>query len=111
MAQIPFATFIYILLLPFLVLGDVMGENEEDKKKKFCDLFIANHLLDKKNGIVAQWAELEYTRIFNKQVWWKLERLLSTPPLARDWAYGYTPTLDNYSETLLVRRGSERILS
>jgi len=99
--QIPFAIFVYVLLLPFLLLHDVIGETEKDKKNKISTSFVTHHLLDKKNSaIVSQWAELEYTRMFNKQDWWKLERLLSIPPLARDWAYGYTPTLDNYSEDL-----------
>jgi len=31
---------------------------------------------------------------------WKISNLFLIPPLARDWAVGFTPTLDEYTEDL-----------
>ncbi|MDO8609397.1 MAG: AAA family ATPase [bacterium] len=48
----------------------------------------------------TQWFESHYKSNITKSKWWKLCNLFIIPPLARDWAVGYTPNLDSFSTDL-----------
>ena len=63
--------------------------------------FISTHLLKfENNNEVENWFESYYQKHLHKKAWWKLQNLLSIPPLARDWAVGYTPLIDEFTEDL-----------
>jgi ATP-dependent Clp protease ATP-binding subunit ClpC len=49
---------------------------------------------------VSAWIELELDTQEKKRRFWTLEHLLRMPGLAKDWAYGYTNTLDKFSYDL-----------
>ena len=45
---------------------------------------------------VEEWFENLYAHQYHTQKCGKLQNLMETQPLARDWSVGYTPTLDEY---------------
>ena len=84
------------LLLPYFVIGYLSksGASSYEKEKKE---FIAAHALsDSEKNVVGEWFDKIYYPQ-KKERRWRKERLFSIPPLARDWAAGYTPTLDKYA--------------
>ena len=108
-----FITILYVISLPFLIVIFFLfylplkiiifpfEEKEETKKQKLKEKFLKTHLLEEKNkSLVEAWFEDFYQRHFQKKRWWKLNNLFSYPPLARDWTFGYTPNLDQYSLSL-----------
>ncbi|MBI4009116.1 ATP-dependent Clp protease ATP-binding subunit [Candidatus Roizmanbacteria bacterium] len=98
---VPFACILYILLLPFLFLESQFGKTEEEKKELSRLKFLGFHLLNQENySQVASWFELYYSQYVLKMKWWKKTHLFSLPPLARDWAVGFTPRLDEYGQDL-----------
>ncbi|PIY69465.1 hypothetical protein COY90_00510 [Candidatus Roizmanbacteria bacterium CG_4_10_14_0_8_um_filter_39_9] len=98
---LPFIALIFFILLPLKLMLYSFEKTEEEKKELLKEQFLATHILDKKNVETGNaWFELYYRHHIRKVEWWKLPNLLSTPPLARDWAVGYTPILDEYSEEL-----------
>lgn len=99
---LPFFILFYLLIIPFLYLENIITKTNDDKKI-FHDIFISTHLQKEENRlIVEQWFETYYKKHLLKQAWWKISNLFTIPPLARDWAVGYTPTLDEYSEELTL---------
>lgn len=99
---IPFIFILYIFLLPLLYLNYLLGKTDEEKKVILKKDFIARHLLKPENlSIVEQWFEWYYKELFTKTAWWKKENLFSLPPLARDWAVGFTPIVNQYSEEII----------
>ncbi|KKQ33758.1 MAG: Endopeptidase clp ATP-binding chain a [Candidatus Levybacteria bacterium GW2011_GWA2_37_36] len=71
------------------------------KKDIFKKKFIETHLLIEENRFfVENWFEKYYRQNLEKIQWWKLSNLFTYPPLARDWAVGYTPILDQYATDL-----------
>lgn len=67
--------------------------------------FINEHLLRQENRQnVANWFDIYYKSQIKKKPWWELSSLFTTPPLARDWSAGYTPTLDQYSDELTLAK-------
>lgn len=97
MIVLPFAALLYFLLIPLAYVNYLFQQTEEERKENFKSIFIKNHLLKEENRTeVERWFEQYYLRHLKKTQWWHLNNLLSTPPLARDWAVGYTPTLDKY---------------
>jgi len=98
---LPFILVSVICCIPFVYLESLLTKTEDEKKKILHDQFLSTHLLKEENRqIVEQWFEAYYQKHLRKQDWWKLSNLLSTPPLARDWADGFTPILDQYSDDL-----------
>ena len=76
-------------------------KNNSKKKDTFGKKFIETHLLNQENlSQVEKWFEQYYKHHLTKTTWWQLQNLLSYPPLARDWAVGYTPILDQYATDL-----------
>ncbi len=93
--SLPILIVIYfVLILPVeLVLYHIQPTSEELLLQK-QDKFIQSHCLkpDENASAVKQW----FIALQNTES----KGLFSYPPLARDWAYGYTPTLDEYVEDL-----------
>jgi len=101
MIALPFIALIYFVLVPFLYLNYLFQKTEDEKKEIIKKSFISKHLIEEENRSSGEkWAEVYYQRYFGKLKWWSLHNLYSTPPLARDWAVGYTPLLDKYTTDL-----------
>ncbi|OGK13945.1 hypothetical protein A3C98_01545 [Candidatus Roizmanbacteria bacterium RIFCSPHIGHO2_02_FULL_37_15] len=98
---LPFLLITYIILLPILYIRSLSQKTEEELKELARVKFVGSHLLDQENyKTVATWFEEYYQKFIHKTRWWKKSNLFSIPPLARDWAVGFTPTLDQYSQDL-----------
>lgn len=104
--------FVYVLFIPFLLAYLMLSlpvafivfavtESEAEKRKRLKEEFVASHMLQNANRqMVEKWFDYLYDLMIKPHHWWKLSELMKTPPLARDWAMGFTPTLDKYSENL-----------
>ena len=98
---LPIIFITYFALLPFIFLMKASEKSPEEKKVDLKDKFIAKHMLNQDNfQEVEIWFERLYEQYFANKQWWKMENLMANPPLARDWAMGYTPTLDEYTMEL-----------
>jgi hypothetical protein len=92
---------LFIISIPLLYMWFLFEDSQEEKKNRFIAGFVKNHLLKQENAVyVTSWAGKLYDQQYKKSQWWKLSYLFSIPPLARDWAVGYTPQLDNYTTDL-----------
>lgn len=99
--SLPIIFCVFVVLLPLQYLKVCLEKTEEEKKASHRQHFILNHLLNKENEtIVNQWFEEYYKKVYTHAHWWKISNLLSYPPMGRDWAVGYTPTVDEYCEEL-----------
>lgn len=117
--SIPIVLCLSLILFPVYSLFLISSKNKETRKEIEKERFIKSHILETKNTAVGErWFELYYKVIFEQPPWWKLARLFSLPPLARDWTKGYTPQLDLFSEpinetaygqdkNLIIGRGKE----
>lgn len=91
--SLPLIFILYLLSSPLFYLRSLFSKSEEEKKQLLKNRFLSTHLLKEENRpAVENWFEIYYQKHYQKQRWWK--------PLARDWAVGYTPTLDSYSTDL-----------
>lgn len=99
---LPITTLLFLLfMLPLRTLVYLMSATEEEVKEKEKTQFMASHCLTKENSMsVSAWFEERYEKRQQARKWWDKHLLFSYPPLARDWAVGYTPTLDSYVEDL-----------
>lgn len=101
MVFLPFIVLIFFLFLPLFYLLSLFQKTSQEKKDIFKKNFIETHLLNEENqSFVENWFEKYYQQHLEKVSWWKLTNLFSYPPLARDWAVGYTPILDQYTTDL-----------
>ena len=103
-----FTQVFYILLLPLIILLFILftpliyivAKIKKSEKIKYLEQkkgFILKHSLTKETyPYTEKWFDHLYEKSREDKKWWKLKSLLSVPPLARDWAIGYTPTLDKY---------------
>ncbi len=107
---IPVILVIFFITLPLRLIFASLGKTVEEKKKIQQENFIKMHLTQKENlPQVTAWFENYYLQNLQKIQWWTLENLFSIPPLARDWAVGYTPTLDKYTDELTKGEYQTRI--
>jgi len=98
---LPMLIIFYFLLIPLLFLFHLTQKRDAEKKELALKEFLEQHLLKEENRqTVINWFENFYTQEFSQQQWWKLDRLFSVPPLARDWAMGYTPILNDFCQDL-----------
>ncbi|MFA5770410.1 MAG: AAA family ATPase [Patescibacteria group bacterium] len=98
MVLLPFIALSFFLFTPFFYISTLFQKTSQEKKDVFKKKFIAIHLLNNENELlVEKWFEDYYKKHLKKIIWWKLQNLMSYPPLARDWAVGYTPILDQYT--------------
>ena len=101
MVILPFVALSSFIFTPFFYLLSLTQKTTQEKKDTFRKKFIETHLLNQENlSQVEKWFEQYYKHHLTKTTWWKLQNLLSYPPLARDWAVGYTPILDQYATDL-----------
>lgn len=99
---LPFISIFFVIFVLPLRLGLflIQPTDEEIKEQKKME-FLASHCLKEENKIaVTEWFEEIYKKEQSEKKWWDKRILFSYPPLARDWAVGYTPTLDSYVEDL-----------
>ncbi len=101
MIMLPFIALVYFFLIPVFYVDYLWQKTEEEKKDSKRKNFIKKHMLDAVNsGAVSRWFDYHYQKTFENKSWWSTKNLFSIPPLARDWAVGYTPTLDKFSNDL-----------
>ena len=98
---LPFVALSFFLFTPFFYLLSLAQKTSQEKKDIFKKKFVETHLLVEENRFfVENWFEKYYRLHLEKIQWWKLSNLFTYPPLARDWAMGYTPILDQYATDL-----------
>ncbi|MBI3619718.1 ATP-dependent Clp protease ATP-binding subunit [Candidatus Roizmanbacteria bacterium] len=91
----------YFLFLPILYFTAHTARQEEENKKRIINRFVSGHLTDENNRLlVEKWGMVFYEKYYLTSQWWARPNLFSVPPLARDWAVGYTPILDKYADEL-----------
>ena len=101
MVFLPLIALAFFLFSPLFYLLSLFQKTSQEKKDIFKKKFIETHLLNGENyPFVENWFEKYYQQHLEKVIWWKLSNLFSYPPLARDWAVGYTPILDQYTTDL-----------
>ncbi|MDO9028595.1 MAG: AAA family ATPase, partial [Candidatus Roizmanbacteria bacterium] len=101
MVFLPFIALLFFLFSPLFYLLSLFQKTSQEKKEILKKSFIDIHLLSEENlSFVENWFEKYYQQHIEKIYWWKLSNLFSYPPLARDWAVGYTPILDQYATDL-----------
>lgn len=101
MASVPIILLLAVILYPFSIMKNSVIQSEEEQREEMKTQFLASHMLNKEYApSVEKWFDYLYETHFKHTPWWKMSQLFSTPPLARDWAVGYTPTLDEYTEDL-----------
>lgn len=79
----------------------------------FQDILMEADLKPQDIENLAWWLESLETEIVQSKRFWDSKNLAQRTPLARDWAAGYTITLDRYSidwTEIVKRRGFERII-
>jgi len=102
---LPLIVMGYFLILPISYVQSLLQKPQEQLKDQYKSDFIKKRCLGEENQeIVSLWFENYYTNHINRKPWWDLDVLLSTPPLARDWTAGYTPTLDQYGEDITLAK-------
>jgi len=100
--SLPFISVFYIcIVLPLQAVFYLIRPTTEEVKTKEKELFLASHCIKQENiSAVTNWFEELWSARQHEKKWWNKKTLFSYPPLARDWAVGYTPTLDAYVEDL-----------
>ncbi len=100
--SLPFISIFFVLtILPLNLLIYVLTPTIGEIKEKEKNIFLISHCLKQENaGAVIEWFEQLWKKQMEEKKWWDRRILFSYPPLARDWAAGYTPTLDSYVEDL-----------
>ncbi len=112
---------LYLIILPFLIIAYIpfslllfslsfFFKTQAEDKIIQQQKFLKEHLLKQENQTaVLTWFEEFYQQQKESQQWWKLKNLLLIPPLARDWAVGYTPILNNYCEDLTATEYQKKL--
>ncbi|MFA6016593.1 MAG: AAA family ATPase [Patescibacteria group bacterium] len=101
MVTLPFIALSFFLFLPFFYLLSLTKKTAQTDKEVSRKKFIESHMLNSENrSLVENWFEEYYQKHLYKTPWWKLANLFVFPPLARDWAVGYSPILDQYATDL-----------
>ena len=99
---VPLITFVFFIFLPLIMIISSLKEPEEVKKAKMKKQFVTSHSLTKETYKQTEfWFDYIYDKHLKKKDWWRKENLMSTSPLARDWAIGFTPALDRYCDELI----------
>ena len=100
--SLPITTLLFIcIILPIFVIFYLLNPTEEEVKEREKAAFLASHCLKQENNMrVVEWFEERWQKYTGEKRWWDKRLMFSYPPLARDWAVGYTPMLDNYCEDL-----------
>lgn len=98
---IPLIFLIFILISPIFFIINLFSKSEEEKKNSLKEKFIKYHLILPENkDRVEKWFDEYYQELQKLKCWYLKDNLFRIPPLARDWAYGYTYYLNQFSEEL-----------
>jgi ATP-dependent Clp protease ATP-binding subunit ClpA len=101
MIFLPFIALSFFLFTPIFYFISLTQKTPQEEKDILKKKFIETHLLKNENlPQVETWFENYYKEHISKTKWWKLSNLFSYPPLARDWAVGFSPILDQYATDL-----------
>lgn len=101
MIVIPVILLLSLIWYPISAMKNSIIHTEEEHKEELKKKFIETHMLSNEYiPSVEKWFEYLYETHLKITPWWKSKKLFSTPPLARNWSVGYTPTLDEYTEDL-----------
>jgi ATP-dependent Clp protease ATP-binding subunit ClpA len=101
MIFLPFIALSFFLFTPIFYFISLTQKTPQEEKDILKKKFIETHLLKNENlPQVEIWFENYYKEHISKTKWWKLSNLFSYPPLARDWAVGFSPILDQYATDL-----------
>ena len=96
----PVLALLLMLVAPAMGLWNVLypaAKREQSRR----DMFIHDHCLEPEHrAAVLEWFARWWQARERDQDRFSLEHLLSVPPVGRDWHFGFTPTLDQYSSTL-----------
>lgn len=100
--SLPFVTIFFVcIILPIRIVIYLVRPTDEEIKGAAKKQFMASHCLNQSNSNnVYEWFEKLWEKQQQTKKWWDKKTLFSYPPLARDWAVGYTPTLDSFVEDL-----------
>lgn len=86
-----------LCILPIQLLLQSLAKPESVRIQELKQAFIASHTHDAAHvPVVEEWFDTWYAKTTHHARWWELDNLFNTVPIGRDWAQGYTPTLDNY---------------
>lgn len=98
---IPFILVYLVLSIPMAFVIFAVTESEANRRLRLKEQFVAAHQLTANSKqMVEKWFDYLYDIMIKPHHWWKISELMKIPPLARDWAVGFTPTLDAYAENL-----------
>jgi len=101
MLFLPFAALAYFMFIPLMYIFYLFEKTEDEKKEIARKNFLTAHSFkEDSHDEVNAWFENYYQSRVLKSQWWRFDRLMDFPPLARDWSVGYTPNLDKYSTDL-----------
>lgn len=107
-----FLTALGLLILTpiWLILGFIIAPFQyllsqlypyEARKNRLKKRFIIDHALESENtSNVANWFDQAYAAQQQAKNSFSLANLLSIPAIGRDWHYGFTPTLEDFSDDL-----------
>lgn len=96
--SLPVVILLYLILSPVFYLLFLITPTDDQKKQEAKQRFLSSHMLKPENqSTVEAWFEKEYQERMYALAWWKLDNLFHITPIAKDWAAGYTPMLDEYS--------------
>lgn len=109
--SIPFIFIGILFLSPLSYLVYLIIPTDTDKINDKRKQFIETRTLENTHSrIVGEWFDHIIAPKVTKKPWWSIHVLLSHVPIGRDWAMGYTPTLDDYSEELTKEKEHYRHL-
>lgn len=101
MVMLPMIALAYFIFLPLMYIDYMFQKTEDEMKEIMKKKFVSEHSLSRESQAeVEKWFESYYRRHLYKQRWWELKNLFEIPPLARDWAAGFTPMIDGYTTDL-----------
>lgn len=119
------AALIIWLLSPFLIaplfalipLFYFFGKEENQKKR--MDAAIADFCFSRLGAsgkeedllAVSKWGERKYKERMEKKQWWLKENLARVPGIAKDWCFGATYVLDQFSHEFLFTQASFNLYS
>lgn len=93
---VPIWIIVAIITTPinYLISLFIIPSVEKEKHKR---QFISHRAQDLKNKeAVSLWFSRAYEKRLSEADWFSLSNLFITPPIGRDWTYGFTPTLEDY---------------
>ncbi|PJE62424.1 hypothetical protein COU88_05065 [Candidatus Roizmanbacteria bacterium CG10_big_fil_rev_8_21_14_0_10_39_6] len=99
----PMWIFVLLFVSPFVAMYSLVFPSTKQMNRA-RERFIQSHgITEESVAAVGQWWERRRNLIEQKDTF-SLPMLLRIPPIGRDWAYGFTPQLDDYAAELTAAR-------